>query len=223
MKTGMIAFFYSIRTAILPFIFIFNVDLLLLDIVNPLEALLIFCVSLIAILAFTSLTFRWMFVRLNIIEMALIAAACLLLFRPDLVMNRFYAPDIYVSPEKIVTGIESDRLSLTVFSRYKNSSRIVKIKAPDGVTKLDAKALGLTGQITGEGSYAVTLVQFKKPAQMAGLSFGDVILDVRKPNVVRPSPRWLFIPALLMLGFVFGWQRRRASQIPVGSPQAKSG
>ena len=209
MKTGVTAFFYSIRTAILPFIFIFNTDLLLLDITNPMEAVMIFAVSLIAILAFTSLTFRWMLVRLKLVEMVLIAVACLLLFRPDLVMNKFYVPDVNVPTANLLTGIEGNKISLKVSQRFEDSSRMVKINAPASILKLDAKALGITGGVNENGAFEVKIVKFKGLAQKAGVKFGDVIKEVRVANTSRPSPRFLFIPALFMLGFVFLWQRRR--------------
>ncbi len=52
-KTGFIAFFYSLRTVALPFVFIFNTDLLLID-VTLWQGILVFITASIAILAFTA-------------------------------------------------------------------------------------------------------------------------------------------------------------------------
>jgi TRAP-type uncharacterized transport system fused permease subunit len=54
-KTGIIGFSYDIRTALLPFMFIFNTDLLLID-VGPVKAVFVFCISLIAMLVFAAVT-----------------------------------------------------------------------------------------------------------------------------------------------------------------------
>jgi len=48
LKTGFQAFFYSIRTALLPFLFIFNTDLLLID-VGPFQAVFVFIIALIVL------------------------------------------------------------------------------------------------------------------------------------------------------------------------------
>jgi TRAP transporter 4TM/12TM fusion protein len=58
-KTGVQGFGYDIRTAILPFMFIFNTDLLLVDITNPLRILWVFVTSLLAMFAFAALTQRF--------------------------------------------------------------------------------------------------------------------------------------------------------------------
>lgn len=52
-KTGFIAFFYSLRTVALPFVFIFNTDMLLID-VNWWQGIVVFIVASIAILVFTA-------------------------------------------------------------------------------------------------------------------------------------------------------------------------
>ena len=54
-QTGVLGFAYDIRTALLPFLFIFNTDLLLID-VGFAKAILVFFISLIAMLLFASAT-----------------------------------------------------------------------------------------------------------------------------------------------------------------------
>ncbi len=58
-KTGIQGFGYDIRTAILPFMFIFNTDLLLVDVHNPLRIVWVFLTSLLAMFAFAALTQRF--------------------------------------------------------------------------------------------------------------------------------------------------------------------
>ena len=55
LKTGVQAFWYSLRTGILPIVFLFNHELLLIGIDTLWHALLVIVTSLIGILIFTSL------------------------------------------------------------------------------------------------------------------------------------------------------------------------
>ncbi len=52
-RTGFVAFFYSLRTAILPFLFIFNTDILLIN-VDWLDGIFMFIISTIGILIFSA-------------------------------------------------------------------------------------------------------------------------------------------------------------------------
>ena len=92
MQTGVQAFLYDIRTAILPVVFIFNPTLLLIDVHSVWQALLIFAMSLLAILAFSSLTQNWMLVRNRLWESAVLVVVILGLFRPGMFMDQLYPP-----------------------------------------------------------------------------------------------------------------------------------
>ena len=61
-KTGFVAFFYSLRTAMLPFLFIFNTDMLLID-VNWIQGIIIFIIATIAMLLFAAATQGWWLVK----------------------------------------------------------------------------------------------------------------------------------------------------------------
>ena len=70
-RTGFQAFYYSLRTAALPFLFIFNTDLLLID-VTFLQGILIFVVSTIAMLIFAAATQGYMITRSRWYESAVL-------------------------------------------------------------------------------------------------------------------------------------------------------
>ncbi len=227
-KTGFIAFFYSIRTAILPFVFIFNHDLLLIGVSTVWEFLIIFVASLAAILAFTSLTFRWMSGPLSVLQMIIVGLACFVLLRPDFIMDKVSQPFVPVGLEMLVNdkGVATDKVSLQVKSLRTQEVKWVSLVRPaddkalqkevkTGSHKLDYKALGLTVRpARGEGgkrAFAVANLNFAGVAKKAGLNFGDVILAAKVPNEARLSPRWLYLPALLVLGLVLMWQRRSFS------------
>ena len=84
-KTGVQAFYYEIRTAILPMVFIFNPELLLIGVTSIWHGLLIFTVSLIAIFAFTSAAQGWFLTRLRWYEIIMLLIVTVSMFRPDFV------------------------------------------------------------------------------------------------------------------------------------------
>jgi TRAP-type uncharacterized transport system fused permease subunit len=61
-KTGMQGFAYDIRTALLPFLFIFNTELLLID-VGPAKAIFVFIVGVVAMMLFAAATQGYFFAK----------------------------------------------------------------------------------------------------------------------------------------------------------------
>ena len=90
-KTGFTAFFYSLRTVALPFVFIFNTDLLLID-VGLVKGIFVFIVASIAILVFTAGTMGWFITRNKVYESVALVLIAFVLFRPDFVINRVQPP-----------------------------------------------------------------------------------------------------------------------------------
>jgi TRAP transporter 4TM/12TM fusion protein len=80
-KTGLQSFFYDIRTAILPFFFVLNVDLLLYDIENFWTGLLIFCMAVVGILMFESAVQNWFLIKNKWYEIPFfLLTACICLY-----------------------------------------------------------------------------------------------------------------------------------------------
>ncbi len=84
-KTGIQGFTYDIRTAILPFMFIFNTDLLLVGITNVWQVGWIFLTSVVAMFAFAALTQGWFIAKNRWYEGILLGAVAFGLLRPHLV------------------------------------------------------------------------------------------------------------------------------------------
>jgi TRAP-type uncharacterized transport system fused permease subunit len=80
-----VAFFYSLRTAALPFLFIFNTDLLLID-VGWGQGIFVFVTATMAMLLFAAATQGWFFAKNRIWESALLLVA-FSLFRPGFWMD----------------------------------------------------------------------------------------------------------------------------------------
>jgi len=89
-KTGIQGFIYDLRTALLPFIFIFNSEIILLKRVNgeflPIgnwfQIGLIFIMSLIAMISFASVTQNYFLRKNRFYESLILVATCFLLFYP---------------------------------------------------------------------------------------------------------------------------------------------
>lgn len=85
--TGVQGFMYDIRTGILPFMFIFNTDLILHEIYSWSQGLLIFFMACIGNFAFASATQGWFVARNKLYEVPLFLMVTWILFRPDAVAS----------------------------------------------------------------------------------------------------------------------------------------
>jgi TRAP transporter 4TM/12TM fusion protein len=83
--TGLQGFMYDIRTAILPFMFIFNTDLILHNIYSWPQGILIFTMACVGNFAFASATQGWFVARTRLYEVPLLLGVTLALMRPDLI------------------------------------------------------------------------------------------------------------------------------------------
>jgi len=101
LKTGVQAFWYSLRTGILPIVFLFNHELLLIGIENIWHGLLVIITSLIGILVFTSATQMWFFNKLRWYEIIVFLFISISFLSPDFVLNKFYPKYNYENFENI--------------------------------------------------------------------------------------------------------------------------
>lgn len=83
-KTGIQGFIYDMRTAILPFMFIFNTKLLLMDVSGWPEGIWIFLSALVGMLAFAAATQGYMFVRAHWLERIVLMVVAFMLITPNI-------------------------------------------------------------------------------------------------------------------------------------------
>ncbi|MEQ9574362.1 MAG: TRAP transporter permease, partial [Rhodospirillales bacterium] len=105
-KTGFVAFFYSLRTAALPFLFIFNTDLLLIH-VDVLHGVFIFLTATLAMLLFAAATQGYFLTRSKAWETVLLLLLAFSFFRPGFWMDMISAPYIDYKPAEMATAFES--------------------------------------------------------------------------------------------------------------------
>jgi TRAP transporter 4TM/12TM fusion protein len=90
--TGIQGFMYDIRTAILPFMFIFNSDLILHNIYSWPQGLLIFAMACIGNFAFASATQGWFVAKNRFYEIPIFLCVTVLAMRPDAVSSWIGVP-----------------------------------------------------------------------------------------------------------------------------------
>ena len=90
--TGIQGFMYDIRTAILPFMFIFNSDLILHNITSWPQGILIFLMACVGNFAFASATQNWFVAKNKIWEIPIFLSVTVILMRPDLISKLIGIP-----------------------------------------------------------------------------------------------------------------------------------
>jgi len=111
-KTGIQGFKYDIRTAILPFMFFFNPELLLISgvdplnpanpngwvwITNPLEIAIIFSTAFVGMIAFACVTQGYFITKTNIIERFGFLLIVPFMFLPKIIETHLHLPTHYLS------------------------------------------------------------------------------------------------------------------------------
>lgn len=214
-QTGIQGSVYALRTVILPFIWIFNPQLLLIDVHGWFELVTVVVACTMATLLFAALTMNWMRVRLRLWESLVLALAVLLLFRPDWFMDRL-APEFRDVPAAqvfdVVKGLdEGDRLVAVVAGTTIEGDEVVKTVALQLGTGADPRArlreAGLTVVPLGD-AVQVAQVRFGSRAARSGWEQGWDIRTVKVPTD-RPSAHWFYLPALLLAWLVWWVQGRR--------------
>ena len=87
LKTGVQALWYSLRTGILPIVFLFNHELLLIGIENIWHALIVIITSLVGILVFTAATQGWFINKLKWYEIIIFLIISLSFLAPEFVLR----------------------------------------------------------------------------------------------------------------------------------------
>lgn len=213
-RTGFQAFYYSLRTAALPFLFIFNTDLLLID-VTFLQGILIFVVSTIAMLIFAAATQGYMITRSRWYESAVLLLIAFTLFRPGFWMDMIHDPYESMPPAQFVEAMGSAdedsalRIQIAGLDAFGDPmTTYMTVPVPDGDSgqeRLDN--LGLELLIEGDKAI-VDMVAYGSQASDLGFDFDQEIIEVLAP-VDRWTKELMWIPAFLVFGLVVMLQRRR--------------
>lgn len=215
-KTGLQGFTYDIRTAILPFLFIFNTQLLLIDIGSTFELILTIVSAIIGMLIFAAATQGYWLTKSKFWETLLLLVVAFALFRPGFFWDRVYAPiNSYAATELVqratLAPANSDLRIVakgeTIEGDTKQRTVLLPMnEAGDGATRLSNAGIELRTE--SDGRILVDNVVFGSDAEKAGLDFDWQIMAIEE-QAERPPKQLMYIPALLLLGFVAFLQNRR--------------
>ena len=218
-KTGFVAFFYSLRTAMLPFLFIFNTDLLLID-VNLIQGIFVFIIATVAMLLFAAATQGWFLTKSRLWETLALLLIAFTLFRPGFWMEKISPSFADTAPADIVQTFADAEPGSTLRLRLlgeddvgRERSFVAPLTVGEGSTgeeKLESTGVELL--IEGD-SVIVDGVAFDSPAEAAGMDFDQVIQTVSVPKRSLPK-ELMYIPALLLLGLIWKLQKGRREKLP---------
>ncbi|MBO6947248.1 MAG: TRAP transporter permease [Rhodospirillales bacterium] len=217
LKTGFVAFFYSLRTVMLPFLFIFNTDLLLID-VGWLDGIIVFIVATAAMLVFAAGTQGYFFARSKVYESVLLILIAFTLFRPGFWLDLVWPPYHQVDATKIeelAADMQSGAdIRLKVGGENLATGDLVEKfvvlplgeKMDDGAERLMTNTgLALRNE---NGKMIVDDIGFGSPAEKAKIDFDWEVMVVELPTDRLPKEIF-WIPALGLLGLIIVIQRRR--------------
>jgi TRAP transporter 4TM/12TM fusion protein len=88
--TGIQGFIYDVRTAVIPFMFVFNPELVLQDIGSPIQGLLVFTMGILGAFAFVNAVQGWFVTKNRWYEIPLFLIAAVILFYPALLTHIFH-------------------------------------------------------------------------------------------------------------------------------------
>ena len=221
-KTGVQGFAYDIRTALLPFLFIFNTELLLID-VSTGKAFFIFFVAVIAMMLFAAATQGYFLAKSRLWETAALLLIAFTLFRPG------YWLDYVQPPFDNRSGTEAAQIAETI--KEDGFLRIL-VKGPDfdNIDKITEQtimvSLGKKGageERLSQGGLLVRVEDDKAiiDEPLPGTPFfvpfqtfdfyGDEPVQIEAVQVEseRIFKEIFYIPALLLLMLVVFSQRKR--------------
>ncbi|WP_346907485.1 TRAP transporter permease [uncultured Roseibium sp.] len=224
-KTGIQGFTYDIRTALLPFLFIFNTELLLID-VGPAKAVFIFIVAVVAMMLFAAATQGYFFAKSRIWESVGLLLIAFTLFRPGFWLD-YVQPPFDERPGTEIAALaekEPDGATLRIVLRgpdYKDTDKIdyLTILLPlgdkaDGVSRLEK-----IGVVVNEDN-GKALLDEPFPGKWLDLKtngqfdyYADTPVEIEKVEIEasRVAKEIFYIPALLLLGLIVFLQRRRTT------------
>ena len=214
LKTGLQAFWYSLRTGILPIVFLFNHELLLIGIENIWHGLLVIVTSLIGILVFTSATQGWFINRLRWYEIIIFLLISISLLAPEFVLNKFYPKYNYRDINQIhsikLDSNKEARFKVTRPSNYGERYKLFVIKKNTFETDYSLEQYGIS-LIRDKNRVIVDTLKWNGKAKKDGFETGDYISEFKIENVDRPN-KGIIYPIAILLLIIFGYFNARRKE-----------
>jgi len=207
LRTGVQAFWYSLRTGILPIVFLFNHELLLIGIENIWHALIVIFTSLIGILVFTAATQAWFFNKLRWYEIVLFLLISLSLLAPDFVLNKAYPKYNYKEINQIhsltLDPKKEVRFKVTRLSEYGERYKLFVINKNTFENDYTLENYGIS-LIKEESRFVIDTLKWNGLAKKEGFETGDIISEFKIENLKRPNKAIVYPFAIILL-LIFGY------------------
>jgi len=209
LRTGVQAFWYSLRTAILPIVFLFNHELLLIGIENIWHGLVVIITSLIGILVFTAATQAWFVNKMKWYEIIIFLLISLSFLRPDFVLDKFYPKfehsslrtnNLEMTSLKAVNDVH---IKVTRKTDYGERYKLFVIEKGSFDENYSLKDYGIN-LANREGNTIIDTLNWKGLAKKDGIEMGDIITEFKIENLDRPNKAIVYPFALFIL-FIFGY------------------
>ena len=207
LRTGAQAFWYSLRTGILPIVFLFNSELLLIGIESIWHGLMVIATSLIGILVFTSATQGWFINKLRWYEIVIFLIISISLLSPEFILNKFYPKYNYLSVEEInkkqFDYNKEIRIKITRLTEYGERYKLFVIEKNsfDENFSLDDYGMSL---VVEDNKTIIDTLKWNGIAKKSGLDMGDIINEFKIENQNRPKKEIVYPIALILLS-IFGY------------------
>jgi len=219
-RTGIQGFIYDIRTAVLPFMFIFNTQLLMIGIDHWYHLILVIVAAIMAMIAFAAGTQGYFLTKSRIWETAGLLFIALMLFRPGIVWDKIFPPLIEEPPAQLEEWVgqmdPGSALRLELKGEKLSGKEFTKTimltigDEPTGADRLMGVGLETREE---EGKVLVDNVMFSSPAEKAGIDFDQEILNIQVPTKRLPK-ECMYIPATALYVLVWLIQYRRRKKNP---------
>ncbi|MBJ7539578.1 TRAP transporter permease [Marinomonas transparens] len=215
-KTGIQGFIYDIRTAILPFMFIYNTQLLLIGISSIFDLILTIASAIVAILVFSAGTQGYWLVKSKLWESLVLVLIAFSLFRPGFWWDMVYEPKTQLPASALIEQVEAldnggfiqlQVEGMTLEGDEVNKTIPLQLTQATGNGMQRLQSLGLNMSLT-DGIWTVDYVDFGSAAEKAGIDFGWQIKGIQAESD-RPPKELVFIPAILILLLIRKLQQRR--------------
>ena len=224
-KTGLQGFVYEMRTAVLPFVFLYNQEILLIGIVNPFHFLWVFTTAALACMAFASATQGWMLIKTRWWEVVLLLLATIILFRPDFAQDHFFNPHLKLPANQVISTVEGltpeDDLRLHLRTKFEDGRIKEQVVVLPVQGKTASERLEKGGVILAwEGDrLMIDDILINSRLEKIGVNMDEPteVLGIEVNNTSRPQ-KWLFgIPGLLILALVFMSQLKRRKKMALAA------
>jgi len=214
-RTGITAFWYSIRTGILPFMFVFNTELLLIGITSFGHLVLVIASAIVAMLLFAAATQGWFVTRSRWYESVALLLVTFTLLRPgfwlDLFENRFEVAPAATFLSRVAEAPADSGLRVRIEGTSAEGKDVHKTALlPLGASATAQQRLAKAGMSVIETPQGIQVlsVGLRSPAAKAGFEQGFSIsgVEIERERMAR---EWLCVPALILAACVVLLQRRR--------------